>query len=217
MSSRQRCAGWTAISRSKSFTCGPPIIGGRRGIRKRRNRKRRQSPCRCIRRSSALFGSGTNKAPNRANGLRFSLGAQERSEAAASGDGAASQDPAGVCQDRNHRRGLAQVSSHCRLDAGRDGRTSLTSRDCLRHSHQNVTNQYLQATSNTKRLAQDKLVHAILSAESLSKGKSALIQQRCQVLNFREYRAVVGRAMRRFRRGTSFWVQINPDFFGWVL
>lgn len=56
------------------------------------------------------------------------------------------------------------------------GEHQLTIRDYLRHSHLNVTNQYLQATSNTKRLAQDKLVHAILPTGSLSKSKSSLIQ-----------------------------------------
>jgi len=38
----------------------------------------------------------------------------------------------------------------------------LTIRDYLRHSNLHVTNKYLQATSKTKRLAQDKLVDAIL-------------------------------------------------------
>ena len=56
------------------------------------------------------------------------------------------------------------------------GEHQLTIRDYLRHSHLNVTNQYLQATSNTKRLAQDKLVHAILPTGSLSKSRSTLIQ-----------------------------------------
>ena len=42
------------------------------------------------------------------------------------------------------------------------GEHQLTIRDYLRHSNLNVTNQYLQATSKTKRLAQDKLVDAIL-------------------------------------------------------
>jgi hypothetical protein len=46
----------------------------------------------------------------------------------------------------------------------------------LRHSNLNVTNQYLQATSNTKRLAQDKLVEAILPSGFLSASKSHLIQ-----------------------------------------
>jgi hypothetical protein len=44
------------------------------------------------------------------------------------------------------------------------------------HSNLNVTNQYLQATSNTKRLAQDKLLDAILPSGLLSASKSSLIQ-----------------------------------------
>ena len=56
------------------------------------------------------------------------------------------------------------------------GEHQLTIRDYLRHSHLNVTNQYLQATSKSKRLAQDKLVHAILPTGTLSQSKSNLIQ-----------------------------------------
>lgn len=56
------------------------------------------------------------------------------------------------------------------------GEHQLTIRDYLRHSHINVTNQYLQATSKSKRLAQDKLVDAILPTGSLSQSKPSLVQ-----------------------------------------
>ena len=56
------------------------------------------------------------------------------------------------------------------------GEHQLTIRDYLRHSNLNVTNQYLQATSNTKRLAQQKLVDAILPEGTLSANKSHLLQ-----------------------------------------
>jgi integrase len=56
------------------------------------------------------------------------------------------------------------------------GEHRLTIRDYLRHSNLSVTNQYLQATSKTKRLAQDKLVEAILPSGLLSASKSNLIQ-----------------------------------------
>jgi integrase len=56
------------------------------------------------------------------------------------------------------------------------GEHQLTIRDYLRHSHLNVTNQYLQATSDTKRIAQEKLVDAILPSGTLSASKSHLIQ-----------------------------------------
>jgi len=42
------------------------------------------------------------------------------------------------------------------------GEHQLTIRDCLRHNNLYVTNKYLQATAESKRLAQDKLVGAIL-------------------------------------------------------
>lgn len=56
------------------------------------------------------------------------------------------------------------------------GEHQLTIRDYLRHSNLNVTNQYLQATSNTKRLAQEKLVDAILPSGSLIQSKTTRIQ-----------------------------------------
>jgi integrase len=49
------------------------------------------------------------------------------------------------------------------------GEHQLTIRDYLRHSYLHVTNKYLQATSKTKRWAQDKLVDAILPTGILPK------------------------------------------------
>ena len=56
------------------------------------------------------------------------------------------------------------------------GEHQLTIRDYLRHSNLHVTNKYLQATPNSKRLAQDKLVDAILPAGVLRGKRSTLIQ-----------------------------------------
>jgi hypothetical protein len=56
------------------------------------------------------------------------------------------------------------------------GEHQLTIRDYLRHSNLSVTNKYLQATSETKRLVQDKLVGAILPTGLLSQSKTTLIQ-----------------------------------------
>ncbi len=47
------------------------------------------------------------------------------------------------------------------------GEHQLTIRDYLRHSNLHVTNKYLQATSKTKRSAQEKLVEAIMPAAGL--------------------------------------------------
>jgi integrase len=56
------------------------------------------------------------------------------------------------------------------------GEHQLTIRDYLRHSNLTVTNKYLQATSESKRTAQDKLVGAILPTGLLSQSKTTLIQ-----------------------------------------
>jgi len=45
------------------------------------------------------------------------------------------------------------------------GEHQLTIRDYLCHSNLSVTNKYLQAASNTKRKAQEKLVEAILPVQ----------------------------------------------------
>ncbi|HVO82304.1 MAG TPA: hypothetical protein VMT28_16355 [Terriglobales bacterium] len=55
------------------------------------------------------------------------------------------------------------------------GEHQLTIRDYLRHSNLHVTNKYLQATAESKRLAQDKLVGAILPAGLFSGSKSKLV------------------------------------------
>ena len=53
------------------------------------------------------------------------------------------------------------------------GEHQLTIRDCLRHCNLSVTNKYLQAASNTKRNAQERLVAAILPVHLLPRGKTA--------------------------------------------
>lgn len=54
------------------------------------------------------------------------------------------------------------------------GEHQLTIRDYLRHSTLHVTNKYLQATAETKRQAQDKLVAAVLAAGLLAGNASTL-------------------------------------------
>lgn len=56
------------------------------------------------------------------------------------------------------------------------GEHQLTIRDYLRHGNLHVTNKYLQATAATKRVAQDKLVDAILPEGFLSGSKTNSVQ-----------------------------------------
>src|SRR5437016_2972333 len=56
------------------------------------------------------------------------------------------------------------------------GEHQLTIRDYLRHSNLHVTNKYLQATPESKRSAQGKLVDANLPGGLLSASKSTLVQ-----------------------------------------
>jgi integrase len=56
------------------------------------------------------------------------------------------------------------------------GEHQLTIRDYLRHSNLHVTNKYLQATSQSKRIAQEKLVEAILPGGILSASKTTTVQ-----------------------------------------
>lgn len=56
------------------------------------------------------------------------------------------------------------------------GEHQLTIRDYLRHSNLHVTNKYLQTTAETKRVAQGKLVDAILPTGLLSGSKTNLVQ-----------------------------------------
>src|SRR2546426_8998881 len=55
------------------------------------------------------------------------------------------------------------------------GEHQLMIRDYLRHANLHVTNKYLQATTTSKRLAQGKLVDAILPGGVLSANKSTLV------------------------------------------
>jgi integrase len=73
------------------------------------------------------------------------------------------EDSACIQTNRNYGCGLAHVSTLGWNDASGDGRNinSQSATTCGTATF-DVTNKYLQATSKTKRLAQDKLVDAIL-------------------------------------------------------
>jgi len=79
------------------------------------------------------------------------------------------EDSACIQTNRNHGCGLAHVRHSVGTMLAEMGEHQLTIRDYLRHSNLHVTNKYLQATSKTKRLAQDKLVDAILPTGILPK------------------------------------------------
>ena len=110
------------------------------------------------------------------HGFHVSVAAQERAEATRLGCSAERKIKPAFA-----KLGIAGVGWHTfrhsigSILAGM-GEHQLTIRDYLRHSNLNVTNQYLQATSKTKRLAQEKLVDAILPTGSLSASKSTLVQ-----------------------------------------
>ena len=77
--------------------------------------------------------------------------------------------------------GIAGVGRHTFRDTvgamlAEIGEHQLTIRDYLRHSNLQVTNKCLQATPENKRLAQGKLVEAILPGCLLSVNISTLIQ-----------------------------------------
>jgi hypothetical protein len=82
------------------------------------------------------------------------------------------EDQARICQTRNQRRGAGRFRHSAGSILADLGEHQLTIRDCFRHSHLNVTNQYLRATSNTKRFAQEKLVKVTPPTASRSASKS---------------------------------------------
>jgi len=89
------------------------------------------------------------------------------------------------------------------------GEHQLMIRDYLRHSNLHVTNKYLQATTKSKRLAQGKLVDAILPGGELSASKSNLIQQvpRSWFLSIVWMRGIIGGGR------NADWTQTDPDCF----
>jgi len=105
--------------------------------------------------------------PTRA--FHLSFGKTERHKTTRSGFSAQEEGSTCVPEDWHRGRGLAHFSPHGGNMLAEMGEHQLTIRDYLRHSNLHVTNKYLQATSKTKRLAQDKLVDAILPTGILPK------------------------------------------------
>src|SRR5664279_263836 len=100
---------------------------------------------------AGLAGVEIAKSLQPAGRFRLPFRKTEGKETARLGFGVEEEDPAGLQEDRHHRRRLAHLSAHGGNHAGRDGRTPI---DYLRHSDLHVTNKYLQATTKSKRLAQ---------------------------------------------------------------
>lgn len=111
-------------------------------------------------------------------GDRFcvSVHSSEGTEATRSKLGVEAENQTCVCEARNRRRGWHTFRHTVGTLLADMGEHQLTIRDYLRHSNLSVTNKYLQATSKTKRLAQEKLVEAILPSGSLPACKSTMIQ-----------------------------------------
>ena len=108
-------------------------------------------------------------------GLCLPLGATQGQKTARSRSSLKEENPASL-QVRWHRRSrLANVSAHGRNHAGGDGRTSTDDPRLPAAQHLHVTNKYLQATSKSKRSAQEKLVEAITPATGFLP-KSTLVQ-----------------------------------------
>ena len=90
------------------------------------------------------------------------------------------------------------------------GEHQLMIRDYLRHSDLHVTNKYLQATTKSKRLAQGKLVDAILPGGVLSGSKSTPINCSEKV----RFSRLIGWEKERIARsGNAYWTQTDPDWF----
>src|SRR5260370_31880525 len=109
----------------------------------------------------------------RTRGFRFPVSSPQRKEATGPCCCPPAEDPAKV--------GITGVGWHTfRHTVGtmlaEMGEHQLTIRDYLRYSNLHATNKYLQATPESNRLAQGKLVDAILPSGLLSVNKSTLIQ-----------------------------------------
>jgi len=111
-----------------------------------------------------------------AGGLRFPITSPQGQKAAGPSRCTEAENSASLCGGRHHRRGLAYVSHTVGTMLAEMGEHQLTIRDYLRHSNLHVTNKYLQATAESKRSAQGKLVDAILPSGLLSASKAAPIQ-----------------------------------------
>lgn len=107
--------------------------------------------------------------------FRLPLGKAEGQQTARLSFGVEEEDSTGVQEDRDRRRGLAHVSAHSGHHVGRNGRTSTHDLGLLAPRQPARHHKYLQATTNSKRLAQGKLVDAILPGGVLTGSKSNLI------------------------------------------
>src|ERR1700730_11157699 len=72
---------------------------------------------------AGLAGVEIAKSLQPAGRFRLSFRKTEGKETARLGFGVEEEDPAGLQEDRHHRRRLAHLSAHGRNHAGRDGRT----------------------------------------------------------------------------------------------
>ncbi len=108
--------------------------------------------------------------------LCFSFPTLKRAEAARFGSRSEAQDPTGVLETCVRGVGWHTFRHAVGTMLAEMGEHQLTIRDYLRHANLHVTNKYLQATPNSKRMAQDKLVDAILPAGRWSGNKKNLVQ-----------------------------------------
>jgi hypothetical protein len=107
--------------------------------------------------------------------LRLLFRKTQRAQTARLGFGIEKENPTSIQENRHHGRGLAHISAYVGTMLAEMGEHQLMIRDYLRHANLHVTNKYLQATTNSKRLAQGKLVEATLPNGLLSASRSSLV------------------------------------------
>jgi hypothetical protein len=112
--------------------------------------------------AAKVAGVEVTKSLQPAGRFRLPFGKTEGKQTARPGFGVEEEDPTGL-----KKIGITGVGWHTfRHTVGtmlaEMGEHQLMIRDYLRHSDLHVTNKYLQATTKSKRLAQGKLVDAIL-------------------------------------------------------
>src|SRR6266849_4485708 len=157
---------------------------------------------------AGLAGVEIAKSLQSAGRFRLSFRKTEGKETARLGFGVEEEDPAGLQEDRHHRRRLAHLSAHGGNHAGRDGRTPIDDPRLLA-SQRSARDQQVSPGNDKKQTPRAGEARGCHSARGRAVGKQINLDPLAREVRF--FRLCWMGRNSESADGKTFWTQTDPD------
>src|SRR5450631_1970465 len=161
---------------------------------------------------AGLAGVEIAKSLQPAGRFRLSFRKIEGKETARLGFGVEEENPAGLQEDRHHRRRLAHVSAHGGNHAGRDGRTPIDDPRLLA-SQRSARDEQVSPGNDKKQTPRARKARGCHSARRCADGKQINLDPLAREVRFFGLLDVAKQRITNQQMGKVYWTQTDPDWF----